>query len=161
MSRPPRPQMISPSPTCTRRLTTPDGRSAPTVMNRSSWMGENLEGHNRAPATSAGRCLWPVGGDCVATSRHKSQNVDRAHHSQVTGQRVHYVCEFVPPVHCRCRLQCTSGQIDPSCRSSLVNEAFLSLPCLELSLLIRAQGINLVGSFFLVQNADIRPVVES
>ena len=56
--------MISPSPTCTRRGTTPRMRSsAPTVTRRSSRAEGNLEGHNGSPATRARRCLLSVGGD--------------------------------------------------------------------------------------------------
>ena len=112
MSRPTRPQMISPSPTCTTRGTTPrTTSSAPTVTSRSSWTGGNLEGHNGAPATSARRCLRSVGGDCTVTSRHKTQDVARAHHRQVRGRRVRYVREFDPPAHCQGRQQCLQGRV--------------------------------------------------
>ena len=111
MSRPTRPQMISPSPTCTTRGTTPrTTSSAPTVTRRSSWTGGNLEGHTGSPARSARRCLAGLLVVTMATSRHKSQDVARAHHRQVQGRRVCYVLEFVPQVHCRVRQQCLQGR---------------------------------------------------
>ena len=69
MSRPTRTQMISPSPTCTRRRTTPrTRRSAPTVTSRGSWTGGNLEGQKRGTSQSCKVVSSrSVGGDCVAT----------------------------------------------------------------------------------------------
>ena len=84
---------------------------APTVTRRSSRAEGNLEGHNGSPATRARRCLLSVGGDCMVTSRHKSQDVARAHHRQVRGRRVRYVREFVPPAHCQGWQQCLQGRV--------------------------------------------------
>ncbi len=66
MSRPTRTQMISPSPTCTRRHTTPrTRRSAPTVMSRGLWTRGNLEGQKwgtgRQPQfKEMGFCIFPT-----------------------------------------------------------------------------------------------------
>ena len=86
MSFPSRPQMFSPSPLCTRGCTTPrTRRSARSATRRiSRRTGRNLEGHNGSPATSAKKVsAGPIGGDCVVTSRLKSQDVARAHHRQI------------------------------------------------------------------------------
>ena len=67
MSRPPRPQMISPSPTCTTRGTTPRTTSlAPTVTSRSSRTGGNLEGYQQQVQGGVSGPLvvtvwWPAG----------------------------------------------------------------------------------------------------
>ena len=62
---------------------TPRTRStARSVTRRSSWTEDNLESLNGAPAISVGGVASPIGGVCVATSRHKSQDVVRAHHCE-------------------------------------------------------------------------------
>ena len=61
--------MISPSPTCTRRCTTPrTWSSAPTVTSRRPWTEGNLEGQKRGTSQSCKLVSSrSVGGDCVAT----------------------------------------------------------------------------------------------
>ena len=89
MSRPPRPQCLSPSPLLTRGRTTPTTRSTTrTGTSRRPWTEGNLEGTPGLQSKfQEGVYAGLIGGDCVATSRYKTQDVASAHH------RLHASCK--------------------------------------------------------------------